>query len=91
MDQGDRSSSRRSSEASSVTLLELEPEPIDTPASEVYEHDFEEVIEEDVDGSTSTLKPGSTGNLGLSGSAGGNGTPTGPGAIFYRKFPSTRN
>lgn len=67
-------------------MLELEPEPIETPSSEVFEDDFEEVIREDVDASTGTVKAGSssTGTLGLSGS-GSNGTATGPGAIFYRK------
>lgn len=84
----DKSLDRRESQETSVSLLQLDPEPIDTP-SPYAERNFEPLIEEDVDGSVSTIKAGSsTGTLGLSGSAGSNGTATGPGAIFYCLSPS---
>lgn len=94
----DQSADRRGSQASFLSLQQLDPSPIESPPADPSidrrnlgpplrgsDDGYEMVDADDMEKSTSTIKAPSTGAPGLSASANLTSPGAGPGPIFYRK------
>ncbi|KAH7236372.1 hypothetical protein BKA59DRAFT_486983 [Fusarium tricinctum] len=92
----DQSPDRRASQASFLSLQQLDPSPIESPPADPYidrrnlgpslrgsDDGYEMIDADDMEKSTSTIKAPSTGAPGLSASANLTSSGAGPGPIFY--------
>ncbi|KAL6917445.1 hypothetical protein ACHAP8_011936 [Fusarium lateritium] len=92
----DQSPNRRASQASFLSLQQLDPSPIDSPPADPTidrrdlgrpprgsDDGYEMVSAEEMENSTSSIRAPSTGAPGLSASANLNRSGAGPGPIFY--------
>lgn len=82
-----RTLDHRASQDTLISLLHLDPAPIESPTPTTTEFerglrelDYDEDDKENMRSSSGTIRPGSTGTLGLSGSV------SGPGAIYYCSY-----
>lgn len=87
MDGDAHSINRRSSQETLISLMQLDPAPIETPPAADVDKELPDLPLSDsaMEDSTSTIKPPSTTSApGLSGSAG-----AGRGSVYNRKFKET--
>lgn len=93
----DQSPDRRASQASFLSLQQLDPSPIDSPPADLSidrrlpprgsDDGYEMVDADDMERSSASIKAPSTGAPGLSASTNLTNGATGPGPIFYREYP----
>lgn len=96
----DQSPDRRASQASFLSLQQLDPSPIDSPPADPSidrqdlgpplrgsDDGYEMVDADDIERSSASIKAPSAGAPGLSASTNLTNGATGPGPIFYREYP----